>query len=422
MRLPLACLWIVLMSTTVAWADFRVSDWQFWAPLAAPQQPRPSGGFVRLTLPGQILAQAEDGLQDIRVVDGSGVEVPYLLLVERAQVQETTVPVLILDRGIVPNQYQQVVCDLGEGNSTSNQLQLETPTRNFRRRGDVLGSADGKNWVQLKTGSHIFDHHEEFYYQNLRVVYPETSYRYLKLVLWLDGGTPLEIQGVRLARVIRKEVEPEKLLARIVRKEEDVKRKATELFLEIDLERQHLETCVLEIAQENFRRRAEVAFQSKDGTWTKVGEANIYRFKSEDIIEDHVTIPLSELNERQVRLRIWNEDNPPLEVTSVLFKRMSRVVIFEWEVAKSYRLFVGNDQARTPSYDLDLVAGQLDITDLPRLEAGPLMPNSDYLAPKEIKPWTEQHPVLLWSALSLGVFLLGWMLLRTLREMKPERK
>ena len=61
---------------------------------------------MRLTLPGQILAQAEDGLQAIRVVDGSGVEVPYLLLVERAQVQETIVPVLILDRGIVPNQYQ----------------------------------------------------------------------------------------------------------------------------------------------------------------------------------------------------------------------------------------------------------------------------------------------------------------------------
>jgi len=420
MRLPLACLWIVLMSTAVAWADFRVSDWKFWASLAAPEQPRPVGGFVRLTLPGQILALAGDGLQDVRLVDDSGVEVPYLLLVERAEVQKTTVPVLILDRGIVPNQYQQVVCDLGEGNSYSNQLQLETPTQNFRRRGDVLGSTDGKNWLQLKTGSHIFDHHEDFYYRNLRVVYPETSYRYLKLVLWLDGGTPLEIQGVRVARVIRKEVEPEKLPARIVRKQEDVKRKATDIFLEIDLERQHLETCVLEIAQENFRRRAEVAFQSKDGIWTQVGEANIYRFKSENIVEDHVTIPLSELNEPQVRLRIWNQDNPPLEVTSVLFERMPRLVIFEWNVAKSYRLFVGSDQARTPSYDLDLVAGQLDITDLPRLEAGPLMPNSDYLAPKEIKPWTEQHPVLLWSALSLGVLLLGWMLLRTLREIKPE--
>ena len=148
---------------------------------------------------------------------------------------------MILDRVIVPNQYQQVVCDLGEGNSYSNQLQLETSTQNFRRRGDLLGSADGKNWLQLKTGSHIFDHHEEFHYRNLRVVYPETSYRYLKLVLWLDGGTPLEIQGVRVARVIRKEVEPEKLPARIVRKQEDVKRKATDILLEIDLERQHLE-------------------------------------------------------------------------------------------------------------------------------------------------------------------------------------
>ena len=230
----------------------------------------PDGSQVTVFVEGEVPV----GLMGV-FVDDSGVEVPYLLLVERAEVQETTVPVLILDRGIVPNQYQQVVCDLGEGNSYSNQLQLETPTQNFRRRADVLGSADGKNWLQLKTGSHIFDHHEDFCYRNLRVVYPETSYRYLKLVLWLDGGTPLEIQGMRVARVIRKEVEPEKLPARIVRKQEDVKRKATDIFLEIDLERQHLETCVLEIAQENFRRRAEVAFQSKDGTWTKVGEANI---------------------------------------------------------------------------------------------------------------------------------------------------
>ena len=46
------------------------------------------------------------------------------------------------------------------------------------------------------------------------------------------------------------------------------------------------------------------------------------------------------------------------------------------------------------------------------------MPNAAFKEPKESRPWTEKHPVLLWTGLCVGVLLLGWILLRTLREMK----
>lgn len=398
-------------------ADVRTSDWRILVPLG-PGKPAPTTvTFVRVTLPSSILAESLAGLEDIRVVDGSATEVPYVLVVERSQALETNLPASILDRGVVPDQYQQLVCDLGEGKFLSNELRLETSARNFRRRVEILGSSDGNDWVRLKSGSHIFDQHEEFQFQNLRVAYPETGYRFLKLILWLDGGKPLDIVRVSALRVIRREVRPERVPARIVGRQEDVERKATDLLIETDLERQHLEACVPQVAQENFQRRAEVSFQDRERVWVKVGAGDLYRFKVGEIIEGQLRIPISDLNEKRFRLRIWNRDSPPLEVTSVVFERMPRVVVFQWDPSKSYRLFAGNAGANHPAYDLETATRRLDISQLPSCETGPVSPNPGYRPKETSKPWTEQHPVLLWSGLSFGVLCLGWMLLRTLREL-----
>ena len=196
-----------------AQTDFSLTGWRYWTALDPPKPNLAGESFVRVTLSPSILAQALPGLEDLRIVNDSGGVVPYALLVEGNRQKETRVPVAIVDPGVVPGEYQQLVCDLGPNASASNEIHVETASRNFRRRVDVLASADRRKWVDVKLGSHIFDQHEEFVYQNLRLVYPETTYRYIQLRMWLDGGEPLKITGVRVSRVVRKEVLPERMAA-----------------------------------------------------------------------------------------------------------------------------------------------------------------------------------------------------------------
>ncbi len=401
-----------------AQTDFSLTGWRYWTALDPPKPNLAGESFVRVTLSPSILAQALPGLEDLRIVDDSAAVVPYALLVEGSRQKETRVPVTIVDPGVVPGEYQQLVCNLGPNASASNEIHVETASRNFRRRVDVLASADRRKWVDVKLGSHIFDQHEEFVYQNLRLVYPETTYRYIQLRMWLDGGEPLKITGVRVSRVVRKEVLPERMAARIVRREEDADRKATDLLFEADQANPHADACIPAVAQENFQRRAEIAWRDGEGIWRSSGAADIYRFKIENQFEENLRIPLAELTAREARLRIWNQDSPPLDVVSIVLERMPRVVVFSWNPRKNYRLFLGCSTAKRPFYDVEPVVRRLDVSDLPRCEGGAVMPNAAFKEPKESRPWTEKHPVLLWTGLCVGVLLLGWILLRTLREMK----
>jgi len=397
---------MVLCTALVAAAptDLNPSVWRYWVPLDPPKPGLTGESFARVTLPSSILARALPGLEDLRLVDDSGGAVPYVLIVEGSQQKETRVPVTIVDTGVVPGQYQQLVCDLGQGNAVSNEVQVETASQNFRRRVDILASADRRKWVDLKSGSHIFDSHEEFVFRNLRLVYPETTYRYIELRIWLDGGEPLKITGVRVSRVVRKDVAPEKLPVRIVRRQEDPERKATDVYVETDLENPHAEACVLAVTQENFQRGA--------------GTGEIYRFKIGNQLEENLRIPLVDFTARACRLRVWNRDSPPLDVVSAVLERLPRVVVFSCNPPKNYRLFFGCSTAQRPSYDLELAVKRLDITDLPRCASGALTANAGFKVQEESRPWTERHPALLWTGLCAGVLLLGLILLRTLREMK----
>ncbi len=409
---------VIVCFVAAAQADFSLTGWRYWTALAPPKPELAGETFVRVTLSPSILAQALPGLEDLRIVDDSAGVVPYALLVEGSRQKETRVPVTIVDPGVVPGEYQQLVCDLGPKASASNEIHVETSSRNFRRRVDVLASADRRKWVDVKPGSHIFDQHEEFVYQNLRLVYPETTYRYIQLRMWLDGGEPLKITGVRVSRVVRKEALPERMAARIVRREEDADRKATDLLFEADQANPHADACIPAVAQENFQRRAEIAWRDGEGIWRSSGAADIYRFKIENQFEENLRIPLAELTAREARLRIWNQDSPPLDVVSIVLERMPRVVFFSWNPRNNYRLFLGCSTAKRPFYDVEPVVRRLDVSDLPRCEGGAVMPNAAFKEPKESRPWTEKHPVLLWTGLCVGVLLLGWIILRTVREMK----
>lgn len=406
----------MLLLCPLVFAQFDQTKWRHRAPLRLPEPASSADRFVRATLTGRVLSSAEPGLRDLRLVNREGQQVPYALLVERSRVQQTQIPVMLLDMGVVRGSYQQVVCDLGPGDHVSNELHLEFSSRNFRRRVDVLGSGDRKTWVELMAGRHIFDQHEDVVIQNLRVTYPETAYRFIQLRIWLDGGDSLSVRKVSVSRVVRHEVAPERIPAKILRREEDAEKKATDYDLDTGGERQYLESCLLEISQANFRRRAELSYQDEAGIWRRAGSAGIYRFTNGESVEEVVRMELSALMTARSRLRIWNRDSPALDVTGVVFERMPRLLVFQRIPGQEYSILVSNPDAASPAYDLDLAVSRLDLENLPRAALEELTANPAYRPMEKESPWTERHPALLWAGLSLGVALLGWILLRTLRQ------
>ncbi len=371
--------------------------------------------FVRLTLTPQILAEAQADWSDLRVVDDSGSERPYVSRSLGDIVEETHHELGIIDQGVVPERYQQVVCDLGEAERLSNEIRLETPDRDFHYQVQIFGSPQGTEWLLLRERAYLF-HHQDPVASNYRVSFPETSYRFLKLVLWLEGGRPLRISAIHAVRVVRRDLPAEVREARILEITQDPDRRTTDVGLDLLLRNQHFNRARVEVTTDNFSRWAEIAYQDGQQRWVRAGASSIYRFTGEDTLEEQLLVPLSDFNAKRGRLRIWNEDNPPLQVTRVFFERPTQVLIFRPEPGRSYRLLVGNQEASRPRYDLDLAVRRLDVLELPQLGLEPLAANPGYRPSVPDLPWTERNPTLLWVGLAAGGLLLLWLLRKTLRD------
>ncbi|RPJ53584.1 MAG: hypothetical protein EHM23_30675, partial [Acidobacteria bacterium] len=142
-------------------------------------------------------------MADLRLIDGSGTEISYILQKAETRTFRSTLPTSIINRGIDPGRFEQIVCDVGKRVQVSNQVVLYTQTTNFVRKTDVGGSADGKNWIIIRSNAYIFDQrYQGRELHNLVVSYPDSTYRYLKIMVWFDGGAVRSVTLRRMPRLL----------------------------------------------------------------------------------------------------------------------------------------------------------------------------------------------------------------------------
>ena len=109
-----------------------------------------------------------------------------------------------------------------------------------------------------------------------------------------------------------------------------------------------------------------------------------------------------------------NGDDVPLRPASVRLLMLERNLCFDAALGSSYALYYGDSALAPPRYDYaSLFTHQ---PDAPRATLDPEQPNSEYQPRPDNRPFTEQHPVLLWLALALVVIVLGLIALRTAKS------
>jgi len=114
----------------------------------------PAKGLVRVNLPAATLDAAQPGLEDLRIVDSRGNQVPYLI--ERLLPDpESTIPLLEV-RGTIENGVTHLILKTGISTSIIG-VSLETPATRFMKAADVDGSNDGRTWTKLAGGDSLFE-------------------------------------------------------------------------------------------------------------------------------------------------------------------------------------------------------------------------------------------------------------------------
>lgn len=400
----------LILSSGLVLADFDIGKWQYEKEITS-LSPITQPAYSQLTFDTEVFTHANRNLNDIRVIDNSGQEVPYKLLIEEAYTSREFYPAQILNKSYVPGEYQFFIVDLGRDGIFHNQIKILTSSANFRREAQIEGSNNQKQWFVLQEKGKIYDYSPpqfEFKKQDTTLNYPESTYRYLRVTIFSRGENPIDIQKAEVYRTISSGARRVQYPVQIVEQGENKEKRIN--YVVFDLENKGLPINSLQISTSDTNFSREVALEgSNDRIDWKIIEFRdaLFSFSTPKFTGSKLSIDFSESNYRYLKLTIFNRDNPPIAITGANASGLLRKILFEYDPAKIYKLYYGNTQARLPEYDLEKFFPYLDIENPPQLTLGPEKENPSFEKPvSPAIPFSERYPWFLPAILVILVLIL----------------
>ena len=408
------CLCGLLFLVFTCFADFTKSEWQFSKPVETTTS---NDGYLRVSIDGEVYRHALPSLADLRLVDDLGKETPYSIYAQRESTTVESYEPKIFNRALLPGAYSTLTLDF-EQETESNTLVLKTSSRNFKRRVEIAGSNDRKQWLVLKADGYIFDFSGEQKIHLTTIKYPDSKYRYLQVKVWNGKEEPLTIEGASLSRI---KTTPARRAIRSVHlhsREEDAKLKATVCVLDLSYENLPADFLKINTPEENFSRMVEIQAGNDLKLWENPQQGDLYRFRTDKYSVEKETLRFPEVRCRYLKLLIYNHDDPPLKLAAFEVQGVEEDLVCRAQPDRRYSLYYGNLQAHAPRYDFERLKNYLSLETIARVRLGSESENDSFRPSRSKRPWTERQPFLFWGVLVLMVFGLGAYIVRLMMKVK----
>lgn len=369
--------------------------------------------LVSVVVPRDVYAGAQTQLHDLRVMDAEGREVPYVLDARKGLTRVEARITRLGETSFAPGQFTQVVLDIGKQSPFHNALRVMTPEEAFITWVEVAVSDDAREWRIVRERGPIFRFRKEGREGDQTIRYSETNARYIRL-RFLDGAKQFRLTGAEAAYDVSVEAE---LVPVVTPRAPDADAKPQQSWWRADLgaATPPIAEVRFEVEQPEFHRAVYVSASDDGKNWELEGKGEIYRFRQGDKTQEWLRVGFSEApGQRFWRVEVMNGNDPPLAGARPTLYTTPRHVVFRQEPGQFYRLLYGQSEAKAPQYELGRLVDRKTIESAVVGTLGAEEVNTAYADPR---PWTEQHPVVLWLALGIAVVALAFSALRALRRL-----
>ena len=307
-------------------------------------------GLIKLSLPAETIDAARPGLEDLRIFDSAGREIPYLI--ERP-VRSTAVVVSPKNFTVNLNGPATVITLETGSSQVLDALTLETPAMGFIKAVTVEGSIDQRAWRTLASGQAIF--REANGANQSRVEFPEGSWPFLRVTVDDQRAEAIPFTGVKLHAVTDSTAPSEALPVTVAdRTESDGQ---TRLALDFGAAHLTLASLRFETSEPLFTRSVTLATRQVTEnaiTEHELAHDTIYRvdiegFKRAEKLDLPLDVPIEG---REVLVLIDNADSQPLQISAVRATRRPVFMVFLAQQPGTYQVVTGNPRCAAPRYDL----------------------------------------------------------------------
>lgn len=367
---------LALAAAVAAPAALTPTEWQHRQTVIVP-----APGLVKIAPPAATFDVAQMSLADLRLLDGGGREVSYLLS------RDVTVRGLERAPAFPPRSFTstrqgdttELVITTGTGGSLD-AVDLETSVPFFLKAAHVALSDDGVNWTSVGPAVPLF---RQFGAEQLRLALPGRSAALIRVTVDDFRSRPITFTGARLRPSPALAAPPALVpVAAVITRRDEF---AGETVLTVTLDGKHvpLAELALETKDPLFMRRVTVAIREVRGDVPgerPVGAGTVYRVALDGAPpQAQLAVPLDFTPPtRELLVHIHNGDSPPLAVERVLARQNPVDLLFLAPAAGTYTLLSGNPQANPPHYDLAAFAGDMRAANASAVVPGPLEATPGY--------------------------------------------
>jgi len=374
----------VLLASAAARAevDEERQAWRYRREVAAPESGAASP-FAALPLSPEVAARCQADLRDVRLVDGQGLERPFVVDRVVTQGAGESWAGRLVDTRRESRRSSLWVVDLGASRSFD-RINLDVPGQDFAKGLKVEASDDGQAWRVVREDAGIFDRLWEARVHHTQVELPApTSARYLRFTTLDRRSRPVELRGATVVRRGRPEGSE---WTRPVRAERvsgapGVSRYRIELAPGLPLEALdldaddaafHRRVRLLEVVETNGRREE-----------LPLGDGRLYRLRipGEGLSAEALSLRVRRPQGSGVFLEIHDGDSPPLRGVRGVARGAATRLLFPLVDAAPLSLYYGNEATRAPAYDLELLKERLaGAAGVGVARLGPELPNPRFHA------------------------------------------
>jgi len=326
----------------------------------------------------------------------------------------------ILDQSIVPDVGLQFTVHRRYG-GTHNKIEVFTDLKNFRNRVRVETSQDGSHWAVARNDGAIFNFSQDGReFSSTSVEYPVSRLPFLRVTIfgWTKNGL---VTGAVIDHKVEKVVPFEVFAILDPKITEDPKTNSTLAQIDLGMTGLPVYRLRLETSSPQFQRAVGVEASDDGQSWTYAGGGTIARLPGPEFTEEWLTVSASG-GHRYFRLRIYNRDDKPIQIGHVQAEGELYQLRFLAATPGEYWLYydgLGPEFIAMPQYDLANVIARQSMPEHPwtldRQEPSPFY--RPPAAPR--KPWSEQHPVILYTVLGGAVLALGVATFRFASRLRP---
>jgi len=328
------------------------SGWEYAQELAVP-----GTGLVEVRLPLATLDKAGRGLEDVRILDGLGADVPFAFSAKAPSRPRTTAAASEISQ--VAGEDSTVGVYRTAALGPLDTVTLRTPARDFIKPVTVEASDDRAHWRALAVRYPIFRLADGSERLDVRVA--PGSYPYLRITVGDARERPIPIAGVTTSQSPQESAALVDVLS-VTPESMSSAAGATRILLNLPARHLSLRRVTLDPDDPVFSREVSVAVRtSVEGEVREqvIARGRVHRVDlagAERTEVLSIPIPSQTLDGRSLVVVIENADSPPLSLRRPVAVAVEPVRLrFLSRPAQRYVLAVGNRSAKPPRYDLSAI-------------------------------------------------------------------